>query len=145
MLLFILLLATWTSDTQSRCSVYFGATWQNSFVFLCLCLTPKCRCASRFCLLSLFLGFCIFLSVKASTPFKLLCPERMISWANRPSPAPKKRKTKTIPKHLNFHFQLIVAHLSLDVLLQLKPRACSRTQCFLFPTELVLIFFSPRI
>lgn len=144
MLLFILLLETWTSDTQSRCSVYFGATWQNSFVFLFFCLTPKCRCLSRFCLLSWFLGFCIFLSVNASTPFKLLCPERMISWSNLPSPQ-KKQKPKTKPKHLNFHFQLIVAYLYLDVLLQLKPRACSWTQCFLFPTQLVLFFFSPQI
>lgn len=81
--LFILLLRTWTFDTQSRCSVYyFGATCQTSFVFLFLCLPPKCRGSSRFCLLSLFLDACVFLWVNYSTHFKLLSLEGMISQSN---------------------------------------------------------------
>lgn len=84
--LFILLLRTWTSDTQSRCSVYFGATWQKSFVFLFLCLPPKCRRSSRFCLLSLFLDVCVFLWVDYSTHFKLLSLEGLISQSNLSPP-----------------------------------------------------------
>lgn len=122
MLLFILLLGAWTSDTQSRCSVYFGATWQNAFVFLFLCLPPKCRHSSRFCLLSLFLGFCIFMSVISSTHFKLCLEGIFISnwlqhifiWMSflqlKPPAVAGPRASSPHPAYAYFLFSLNISH-----------------------------------